>query len=234
MSRDRRIARNSKNPRRKKRGGVRRLFNFLILLILGGVCFGFVMFAQHVDRLGVPSTIPKADGIVVWTGGGGGRLEMAGRLLSDDRGERLLISGVNDQVDRDDISALTGLTQDVVDCCVDLDYAALDTRGNARETAVWAQALGYEHILLVTSAYHMPRARVEIGREVGRIRITPIAVVHPSQGEWWRDKYRLKRLINEYGKYLFAIAQGRNRASTMSDLVLPNDVPREEPKGLRI
>lgn len=223
----------SKTRRRSSRRGVRRLLNFLVTLVLAALIIGFVSFAHHVDTLKPPAVLPKADGIVVWTGKGGGRLETAGRLLREDFGERLLISGVNSQVELTDIPALTGLSEAQAACCVDLDYAALDTRGNARETAVWAGALDYDHILLVTSSYHMPRARVEIAHEIGRIKITPVPVSADRPTAWWQDQARFRRLVGEYGKYLLVMAQGRTAPDDDEPLVLPNNVPENipEPSG---
>jgi len=83
-----------------------------------------------------------------------------------------------------------------------LDYKAEDTIGNARETASWAKALGYEHIILVTSSYHMPRAEIEIGAAAGRIKITAYPVINPDGKKWYADGARFKRLLQEYGKLL--------------------------------
>ena len=54
---------------------------------------GFVVFAGSVARY-APSAGVQADGIVVLTGGMH-RLSEAAKLLSEDRGRRLLISGAN-------------------------------------------------------------------------------------------------------------------------------------------
>src|SRR3546814_20006513 len=48
------------------------------------------------------------------------------------------------------------------ECCVDLGREAVDTRSNADETAKWVKRRGYRSIRLVTSAWHMPRARLEL------------------------------------------------------------------------
>ena len=194
----------------KRGGGRRRLLLFLTLLLIGGLIGGFFVFAHHVDSLQEPTDLPRADGIVVWTGKGGGRLEMAGRMLRDGRGERLLVSGVNRSLDAEQVADLSDLSEGFSSCCLDIDYAAEDTRGNARETAAWARALGYDHIILVTSAYHMPRARVEIGHAGPSLRITPVAVMAAEPTQWWQDFARFRRLLGEYGKYLLALARGRS------------------------
>ncbi|MEM7729571.1 MAG: YdcF family protein [Pseudomonadota bacterium] len=206
---------------KRQGGGVRRLLSFLVVLTVGALVAGFVAFAFHVDGLAAPEDLPKADGIVVWTGPGGGRLETAGALLRSRHGERLLVSGVNPSLSEEALSDLVGVSEDKAACCLDIDYAALDTRGNARETAQWAEALGYEHVLLVTSAYHMPRARIEISHETGLLRITPVPVRPDVPSDWWRDRERFQRLFGEYGKYLMVVARGRGEQEKAREPVLP-------------
>lgn len=207
----------------KRGGGWRRFFGFLIIVSLGAVAGGFLVFAHHVDQGRTEQSIPIVDGIVVWTGPGGGRLERAGELLDGGYGERLLVSGVNTSLSLEQVTELASISADAADCCVDIDYAALDTRGNARETARWVEALSYQHILLVTSAYHMPRAQLEIAQQKPSLQITPVAVRSAPETRWWRDGDRFKRLAGEYGKYLLSLSRGRSASQTSHDPVLPED-----------
>lgn len=216
----RRTAKKGRRKASKPGSGRRRLLGFLISLLLGGLAGGFIAFASYVDRLETPTDLPKADGIVVWTGPGGGRLEMAGALMEDGLGERLLISGVNTSLTEERVSSLAGLSEETSSCCMDVDYAALDTRGNARETAGWAEALGYDHIILVTSSYHMPRARVEIGYEMAGLRVTPVPVRNEARNRWWSDAGRFRRVAGEYGKYLLVMARGRPKGDDMREPIL--------------
>jgi len=191
-----------------------KFFGLVISVALLALAIGFVAFAQKVDALQAPSLskVPKADGIVVWTGKGGGRLEAGAELLKADKGERLLISGVNPDTTSETLFDLLDIPETKKDCCIDLDYAAEDTIGNARETAAWADALGYEHILLVTSSYHMPRAQNEINVAKGRIRISPYPVSRTENNHWYSDQARMKRLVNEYAKYLLALMRSADKA----------------------
>lgn len=201
--------RDTKRPQSKRKGWAR----FLAFLIIGTLSLligGFIAFAQHVDRIQPPENLPIADGIVVWTGKGGGRLQAGVDLLQSKKGERLLISGVHEDNGAAQISEVTGLTPELAACCLDLDYAAKDTIGNARETASWAKALDYDHIILVTSAYHMPRAKVEIASAAGRIRITPYPVERADTRKWYKSGDRAERLLQEYSKLLLAYARGRD------------------------
>lgn len=204
-------------PHSKRRGWLR----FLIFLCVGTLSLllgGFLSFAQHVDKIAPPEISPNADGIVVWTGKGGGRLKAGAKLLTDKKGERLLISGVHKDNSIDHIAEIADLSGALATCCLDLDYEAKDTRGNARETASWAKALGYDHIILVTSAYHMPRAQVEISSVAGRIKISPYPVKRADSRKWYKSWDRTKRLSQEFSKLLLSYAGGRKTETQAPEL----------------
>ena len=207
-------------PHSKRRGWARFL-TFLIVGTLSLLLGGFISFAQYVDRIQPPDTLPAADGIVVWTGKGGGRLEAGGALLQAKKGERLLISGVHKDNSSDQIAEISKLPAPLAACCLDIDYAATNTVGNARETASWALALDYDHIILVTSAYHMPRAKVEIASAAGRMRITPYPVKRADKREWYKSADRTKRLLQEYSKLLLSYAKGRSANIEAPELETP-------------
>ncbi len=217
----------SSKVKETRKGGWRRFWLYLALLALGLLFGGFIAFANHVQALKSPSAIPDADGIVVWTGKGGGRLETGADLLTRAHGERLLISGVNQSLEREQVLALLNLSAELENCCVDLDYVAVDTIGNARETAAWSRALGYEHIILVTSAYHMPRAENEISSVAGRIRITPYPVISNPNVKWWSDRTTLNRLMQEYGKLLLTYLRGAGSKKQRGTPILETPVDAE-------
>lgn len=209
-----------------KRQGWLKFAVFMIILTLLIFILGFVAFAHKVDNLRPPLNVAKADGIVVWTGKGGGRLETGANLLDRNKGERLLISGVNAKTSLEAIKDLVILTANKAECCIDLDYNAKDTIGNARETASWAKALGYEHIILVTSSYHMPRAEIEIGAVAGRIKITAYPVMNPDNTKWYKDGARFKRLFQEYGKLILSYLRSPATKDTTGAPLLENP-PKE-------
>lgn len=171
------------------------------------VAFGFVLFANAVTREpSVPDA--SADGIVVLTGGQT-RISEAGRLLEERRGQRLLISGVNPKAGRPELMRISGLDEDIFSCCVDLGYAALNTVGNAAETQRWAEGLGYQRLIVVTAAYHMPRSLAELARAMPGMELIP----HPVAPEglrrkvWWLDTATTRLLAAEYAKFLQAAAR---------------------------
>ena len=123
---------------------------------------GLLAFADRIARLTPPDEPAAVDGIVALTGGSDLRLEAATDLLENGKGHRLLVSGVNRQATRSDLWGVTGAAKPLFDCCVDLDFDAADTIGNAREAARWARAMGYRSLILVTADYHTPRAALEL------------------------------------------------------------------------
>ncbi len=186
---------------------------FVIGLMTAGLILGFIAFAVKVSRLETPHSLSKADGIVVWTGKGGDRLNAGAELLKKGQAERLLISGTNANISRETILAALDLPEELAACCVDMDEAT-DTIDNARQTANWAHALSYDQIILVTSAYHMPRAEIEIGNAAGRVGITSYPVREDNAASWWKDTVQFKRMIQEYGKLILSFIRNKHRRGT--------------------
>lgn len=215
----------------RPRRGWTRLIIYLFLIILGLLLGGLIAFSRHVEKLQPPATIGAANGIVVWTGKGGDRLLSAGQLLNDAKGERLLISGINEALNETDVFKLLSVTNEKGQCCVDLDYNAQDTIGNARETHNWIESLGYSHIILVTSDYHMPRAITEIRSLSGRVRITPFPVKDGQDVTWWKDSTRRRRMLSEYGKLLLSYLRNAGAAAERETPELEN-VPKNNSNSL--
>ena len=167
---------------------------------------GFVVFANCASRLSAAED-ERADGIVVLTGGVH-RLSEAARLLSEGRGKRLLISGVNPMATPGDLHRRTGLGAALFRS-VDIGYAAHDTIGNADETQAWARAHGFSRLIIVTSSYHMPRTLAELGRVMPRVVLIPYPVISPQfQTErWWSHAATTRLLFFEYVKFLPAAAR---------------------------
>lgn len=186
---------------------------------------GFIFFIKKINNFNTPNPLPKADGIVVWTGKGGGRLEAGAHLLLKKKGERLLISGVNSEISLDEIKEIVAIPEKLSDCCLDLDYEAKNTIGNAYETTAWAKALGFKHVILVTSAYHMPRAEIEMGASTSQIKVTPFPVLNQTEGKWYLDSNRLKRLLQEYTKLLISYLKYVTIEPDKKKVLLNNNMP---------
>lgn len=177
---------------------------------LCGVAFalGFGVFASYVGRLRTPPNPPTADAIIVLTGGQS-RLDAALGLLKSGKGKRLLISGVHPAAGRNALQAVTGVDEDLFRCCVDIDHKALDTVGNAEESAKWIGSHAYASVILVTNNYHMPRSLLEMSRYLSRTELKPYPVVNTplDHGEWLMKPQALRVLFTEYTKYVAALAR---------------------------
>ena len=167
---------------------------------------GFVRALDHVER---EPAFP-ADGIVALTGGAQ-RIEDAIELLSRGFGRRLLITGVNLRTDRDAIARLSPSQRGLVECCVDLDYRAQNTVGNAVETGRWTRENGFRSLIVVTSNYHMPRTMTELDRVLPETRKAGHSVVTPALDtrRWWASPAAIRVLSSEYVKYLAASLRRR-------------------------
>ena len=182
-----------------------------IIGITGGalalVALGFVLFANAVTREPEVQDV-HADAIVVLTGGSS-RVSDAIELLAAGYGKRLLISGVNQKIGRSSLLKISGLDEKTFNCCVDLGYAALNTVGNADETRRWAEALGYNRLIVVTASYHMPRSLAELARAMPGIELVPHPVAPDAlrRKAWWLDSTAARLLASEYIKFLPAAAR---------------------------
>lgn len=179
---------------------------FLSILVFAG---GFALFATHVSGLSTPPDPARADAIIVLTGGQS-RLDAALTLLKAGKGKRLLISGVHPSATRRQLQLATGGETTLFDCCVDIDRAALDTIGNAEESAKWVESHDYERVILVTNNYHMPRSLLEMGRLLRHASLEPYPVVNSrlDDGSWLTKPEAFRVLFTEYNKYLLALARG--------------------------
>lgn len=181
------------------------LLTSAVVIFLGG----FLLFATGIPRTETPPPHP-ADGIVALTGGAS-RITDAMELLASNQGRRLLISGVNPATKPGELIRLTPEYEKLFACCIDLGHQALNTSGNALEIAQWSRALGFRSLIVVTSGWHMPRALVELRREMPGTDLIPYSVVTDRMREepWWTNAQTARLLMLEYLKYLAALARMR-------------------------
>lgn len=184
---------------------------FLTLIGIIGLMWlvGLFVFAERIRSLTPAPEPARADAIVALTGPSAERVNTAIRLLDQDKGDRLLISGVNREVRRQELRALTPGSSRLFNCCVDLGFEAEDTEGNALEIANWARQHGYDDLIVVTSDYHMPRSLLEIRSVAPGVKLHGYAVETPSldNSRWWRAAVTARRMTLEYMKYLAVLGR---------------------------
>jgi uncharacterized SAM-binding protein YcdF (DUF218 family) len=182
----------------------------IIALILGFAGFIWLLPNQEV------ALDHDADGIVVLTGGTS-RVTDALELLASGHGKRLLITGVNTGTTTNDIAHEVGNYDRLLTCCVDLDYSALNTLGNAVQARRWAIERGFHSLIVVTSSYHMPRALAELAHQLPDATLIPYPVVSDRLRiePWWSNGATTRLVLSEYLKYL--AAHVRMRFDTVAD-----------------
>jgi len=194
-----------------RNGLIRRALRYggmVVILCIAVLVAGFLIFADSVTSMRPPETA-KADAIVVLTGGYQ-RIEQAIDLLKRGYGERLLISGVNPTTTASQIRKTTRTSPDLFACCVDIGYGAIDTIGNANETAIWIRDKGYKSVLVVTSNYHLARSLMELRRSDPDTQFIGYPVVNADlkTRAWYSEPDAMRTMLAEYGKTVIAYLRG--------------------------
>ncbi len=165
---------------------IRRLLSALLLIWV----IGFVLFVALLPRQGDER---QTDAIIVLTGGPN-RIERGLTLLQQRKARRMLVSGVNLVVQRRDFLIQFRVPPPLFDCCIDLGQEAIDTRSNGAESAAWVKKHRYRSVRLVTTDWHMRRARFELDQALP----PDVAII----GDAVRSEPDLGILFREYHKYL--------------------------------
>ena len=171
---------------------------------LAALGFGFLGFVNALgDEQATPET--HADAIVALTGGSE-RILDAVELLEDGRARRLLITGVNRSTSPERLASTLPQHRHLFECCIDMDYEARNTVGNAVETRRWIDGRNVRSLIVVTSSYHMPRAMLELQRALPDVTLLPhpVSPDRPPEFSAWRSLSSTRVLATEYGKFLAA------------------------------
>lgn len=165
---------------------LKRIASLLLIAWMGG----FVWFAMALPQ---PAGNTQTDAVVVLTGGAG-RIDRGAEALRQGWSGKMFVSGVDRQVRPREFSEQFHVAMAQMYCCVSLGYSATDTITNARETADWVRSHNYRSVRLVTSDWHMRRARLELRAKLPA-EINVVADAVPTQPS-------LRILLVEYHKLL--------------------------------
>ena len=165
---------------------IRRLISAVAILW----ALGFVWFAVALPG---PVDAARTDAVIVPTGAAG-RIERGLEVVRSDQARLLLVTGVDREVKQAEFAAQFGVPMDLMECCVSLGFAAVDTRSNADETAAWVRENRIVSLRLVTTDWHMRRAAGELARALP----SNVAVVRDAVAS--QPSFRI--LFLEYHKLL--------------------------------
>lgn len=168
---------------------------------------GFGLFMEYVRGMQPQNPAEPTDAIIVLTGGAQ-RVNKGLDLLSTGQAKKLFITGVNGHVSLQEIMNLWKrpiIEQDSNDCCIVLDHKAQNTIQNAQETKNWAQKERIKTLRLVTSDYHMPRARLEFMHNIPGIKILAWPV-KAHEGKEENNEF-LRLSFGEYNKTILTLVK---------------------------
>ena len=171
---------------------IRHLLSALVLVWALGFLWFTVSLPQPAERV-------TTDAVIVPTGGAG-RIAQGLAVLDAGLAKTMLVTGVDPEVTPQEFALEFEVDDARMDCCVVLGFRAVDTRGNATETAEWVQANAITSLRLVTTDWHMRRAARELDRTLpDNVKVVRDAV--PSEPS-------LASLFLEYHKLIASSVAG--------------------------
>jgi len=181
----------------------------IALFVVLPLAFDMGYFAKGLlPDVGDPAAVPEVDVIAVLTGGQG-RLREALTFLNQNKGHHLFVSGTDPRSQLLDIlkaNNFESLSEELRSRIL-LGDASRNTVENALEVRKVVEDLKARSVLLVTSTYHMRRARVLIENELAKdpareVRIFSYPVESPNfeRLRWWRTFTGWRILFSEYLK----------------------------------
>ena len=177
---------------------IARIFSLVLLLY----AVGFVYFAFTLGRPAAANA-RQTDAAVVLTGGPG-RIEHGIDVVRQGKARRLLVAGADPLVRKADLARRIPAGAATIKCCVDLGSESVDTRTNAEEAQRWLDQHKFRSVRLITSDWHMRRARYEFEKILGR--------KYPLVTDGVRTEPSFLNLFGEYNKYV------RRRIAVWADL----------------
>ncbi len=173
-----------------------RIVRYILSTLVLVWALGFLWFTIALPR---PADATSADAVIVPTGGAG-RIAQGLAVLDAGLAPKMLVSGVDPEVTSEEFAAEFEVEEALMDCCITLGFVAVDTRGNAAETADWVERNGVQSLRLVTTDWHMRRAAGELDRTLPS-SVTVIRDAVPSQPS-------LASLFLEYHKLIASRVAG--------------------------
>ncbi len=171
-------------------------------LVAAASCWtgGLIWFVQATRRIPEPPPA-HTDGIVALTGGAG-RVELALHLLATGRADRLLLSGIGGGTELATLGRIAGIDTSPLAARITVGRYAASTRGNAVETASWAEQNQIGSLIVVTAGYHMPRALAELRQALPNVRLYPLPVGSGGDHAAAERSVGFRLQAAEYTKYL--------------------------------
>lgn len=168
---------------KKKESLLPSAFKLTVNMLLGAVGLwlaGLLVFFFCVASADPKDPDTQTDVIVVLTGGPA-RIEEGLQLLADNKAKAMLVTGVHPNVTREALINRWRGPEDareklLTHCCLFIEHKAASTEDNAEEALGWLNRNGGPQgvsVRLVTSDYHMPRAKLLFRRAIPEATLYP-------------------------------------------------------------
>tara|TARA_B100000073_G_scaffold348152_1_gene365379 strand:- start:6158 stop:6733 length:576 start_codon:yes stop_codon:yes gene_type:complete len=171
----------------------------VLVVIISLFLLFLIYFSYYLYQIYTPSKTNldnnNYDAAIVLTGDQF-RIQKGISLLRDNKVNRLLISGVNKRITKKSIIAKFSDSEDLFNCCIDLEMISTNTFENAKESYMWTRGNKLNSIIVVSSFYHLPRAKLEFGRFYKDKSLIFLSANDNLM------KTSLKKLFIEYIKYI--------------------------------
>jgi uncharacterized SAM-binding protein YcdF (DUF218 family) len=150
---------------------------------------GFFWFAVSLPQ---PAEPVETDVVIVPTGGPG-RIPQGLAVLDQGLAPKMLVSGVDREVKPEEFAVEFEVSDELMQCCVTLGFAAVDTRSNAAEIAQWVRENEVSSLRLVTTDWHMRRAANELARALpdNVVVVRDAVPSNPSFGSLFLEYHKL-------------------------------------------
>lgn len=179
-----------------------RIYLVTIITSFFVLVLGFVYFFCQIEVAG--EARPRhGDAIIVFSGDAE-RIKTSTKLLSDGFSKQLIIVG---QDNKNEIETLRASNVSLFSCCVKVDQGSMSTAEDAKLAKTMLAGIPVRSLILVTSSFHMPRARMELKRQFPSAVVIPYGTNNRNINfyEIISDKELRSLLFEEYIHYIASI-----------------------------
>ncbi len=171
-------------------------------LVIGTACLSLLLaaisFSGQVRSSAHPPTA-RTEIIVVFSGDPA-RFSAALGLLKNGSGRRILVVGQDNGAE---IEAARAADPALIECCVDHDSRSQNTAQDAHNARNWILKNRFKSAILVTSTYHMPRAKLEFQRASPQTYLQSFGITSESVNvrRFWDEPRVARPFLLEFLKY---------------------------------
>lgn len=155
----------------------------------------FISFITQTQKSYSDHILNDVDAVVVLTGDDN-RISHGVSFFETHKIPYIYISGVHKKFSRNNLESSRR-------CCFVMGYEAYNTQSNVSEVHEWLKKKSFNHIVLVTSDYHMPRAlRMFETAMSPAITIIPEPIHYGTLADTLKNARHFKVVFLEFHKYM--------------------------------